>query len=92
MRLPFYVRSRISDFACDSDGDSDGNSDGKFDGNSEGYLGGRSELVRAIAALDESFHQGEVEPAAYRIQRDQLKARVLESSEPVESGQAREPQ
>lgn len=75
-----------------SHGNSEGNSEGDSGGNSEGRLGGRSELVRAIAALDESFHQGEVEPAAYRTQRDQLKARVLESSEPVESGQAREPQ
>ncbi len=62
--------------------------DGDFDGNADG----RSELVRAIAALDESFHQGEVEQAAYRIQREHLKARVLESSGLVESGQGQDAQ
>ena len=63
-----------------------------FDGDFDGYVGDRSELVGAIAALDESFHQGEVEHAAYRIQREQLKARVLESSGPVESGQGQDAQ
>jgi hypothetical protein len=68
-------------------GDSQGDSDGDSHGDSNGYPGGRSELVREIAALDESFHQGGVEQAAYWTQREQLKARVLGSSAPVESGQ-----
>jgi len=48
---------------------------------SNGTLGRRSNFVRTIAALDESFRRGEVEQAEYQIQREQMKTRVLETSE-----------
>ena len=49
-------------------------------------------MVRAIAALDESFRQGELELSEYRSQRGQLKARILGTSDPLDSGQDRDAQ
>ena len=61
-------------------------------GASNGNLGDRTNMVRAIAALDESFRQGELELQEYRSQRGQLKARILGTSDPLDSGQDRDAQ
>jgi hypothetical protein len=42
----------------------------------------REALVRAIAALDEKFQQGQIPESDHQAQRQQLKARILETSEP----------
>jgi hypothetical protein len=42
----------------------------------------REALVRAIAALDEKFQQGQILESDHQAQRQQLKARILETSEP----------
>jgi hypothetical protein len=42
----------------------------------------RAALVRAVAALDEEFHRGEMAESDYRSRRDQLKERITQSSGP----------
>jgi hypothetical protein len=42
----------------------------------------REALVRAIAALDEKFQQGQIPESDYQAQRQQLKARLLAASQP----------
>jgi hypothetical protein len=41
----------------------------------------REALVRAVAALDEKFQQGQIPESQYEAQRQQLKARILEASQ-----------
>jgi hypothetical protein len=59
-------------------------------GNPNGSAGRRADLVRSIAALDESFRQGKLEPAEYRIHREQLKARVLATPDPLDSSRGQD--
>lgn len=50
----------------------------------------REALVRAIAALDEKFQHGQIPQSEYETQRQQLKARILETSQRGDGGLGQE--
>jgi hypothetical protein len=50
----------------------------------------REALVRAVAALDKKFQQGQMPQSEYEAQRQQLKARLLEAAPPENKGLGQE--